>query len=98
MDYDPYYEFGNQLFVIARDKNTYSYKSKRQIKRYVSLQNEKFRQLNDTNLLNEKDILFKEQSGDSTVLEFIVRRRLLPRKIKHIGDFAGSIYLINGEL
>ena len=25
MDYDPYYEFGNQLFVIVRDKNTYTY-------------------------------------------------------------------------
>ena len=98
MDYDPYYEYGNQLFVIVRDENIYDYKSKRQIKRYVALQNEKFKNLKDFSLVNENSIQFLRQEGDSTILEFSLRKPLLPWKLKHIGSSTGRIYLLNNEL
>ena len=98
MDYDPYYEFGNQLFVIVRDKNTYTYWQKKRIKKYVSRQNEKFKQLKDYSLVNGEDIRYLKESGDSSIFEFTVRSPILPWKIKHISNFAGRMYLLDGEL
>ena len=98
MDYDPYYEFGNQLFVIVRDPATYQHWSKRQIKKYVSVQNEKFKELKDFNLVNQEDIRFLKQSGDSTIFSFSLRKPILPWKIKHISSFTGRMYLQDGEL
>ena len=98
MDYDPNYEYGNQLFVIVRDQNTYQYWSKRQIKKYVSVQNEKFKELRDFSLVNQEDIHYLKESGDSTIFSFSLRKPILPWKIKHISRFTGRMYLQDGEL
>ena len=98
MDYDPYYEFGNQLFVIVRDQNIYQYWSKRQIKKYIAVQNEKFKNLKDFNLVNQDDIHFLKQSGDSTIFSFSLHKPFIPWKIKHIGNFTGQMYLLDGDL
>jgi hypothetical protein len=98
MGYDPYYAYGNQLYVVVGDPETYDYMSKGQIKKYISRHNEKFKKLKEFSLIEEGDVGFIKEIGDTTILGFKFNKSRLPRKIRYYHKFEGRIYLYKGQV
>ncbi|WP_420582745.1 hypothetical protein [Reichenbachiella sp.] len=98
MDYDPHYAYGNQLFIIVKDEKVYERMPEKKIKGYVSRQNEKFKELQGFDLIEESDVGLIYEEGDSTVLGFNINKSRLPLKIKRYSKLQGRVFLKNGDL
>ncbi|NOR75876.1 MAG: hypothetical protein GQ525_12030 [Draconibacterium sp.] len=98
VNYDPHYEYGNQVFVIVEDKEIYEVSSKSQIKSDIAQENRMFRELEGINIVDENEVGLIKDDGDNVVLGFTIQKSKLPGSKNFLSAFEGRVYIKSGKL